>query len=110
MFSQSVGHGVEWAELLLAICQASVKTRERDRFVEGVGINELTMVFKLLTHLSIYSTTPLSSIHSPLYIHLSIHLFIYFFKFYFILKLYSILLVLPKIEMNPPQVYTCSPS
>ena len=39
------------------------------------------MVFKLLTHLSIYLTTPLSSIHSPLYVHLSIHLFIYFLNF-----------------------------
>ena len=35
---------------------------------------------------------------------------IYFFKFYFIFKLYNIVLVLPNIEMNPPQVYTCSPS
>ena len=37
--------------------------------------------------------------------------FIYlFFKFYFIFKLYNIVLVLPYINMNPPQVYTCSPS
>ena len=35
---------------------------------------------------------------------------LYFFKFYFIFKLYNIVLVLPNIEMNPPQVYTCSPS
>ena len=28
-----------------------------------------------------------------------------YFKFYFIFKLYSIVLVLPNIEMNPPQVY-----
>ena len=34
----------------------------------------------------------------------------YFFKFYFIFKLYNIVLVLPNIEMNPPQVYLCSPS
>ena len=38
------------------------------------------------------------------------HLFIYFFKFYFIFKLYIIVLVLPNIKMNPPQVYMCSPS
>ena len=40
-------------------------------------------------------------------------LFVYFFiffKFYFIFKLYNIVLVLPNIEMNPPQVYMCSPS
>ena len=32
-----------------------------------------------------------------------------FFKFYFIFKLYIIVLVLPNIKMNPPQVYMCSP-
>ena len=36
--------------------------------------------------------------------------FFFFFKFYFIFKLYNIVLVLPNIEMNPPQVYMCSPS
>ena len=35
---------------------------------------------------------------------------IYFFKFYFICKLYNIVLVLPNIVMNPPQVYMCSTS
>ena len=29
-----------------------------------------------------------------------------FFKFYFIFKLYNIVLVLPNIEMNPPQKLT----
>ena len=42
------------------------------------------------------------------------HLFVYssisFFLFYFIFKLYKIVLVLPNIKMNPPQVYICSPS
>ena len=33
-----------------------------------------------------------------------------FFKFNFIFKLYNIVLVLPNIEMNPAQVYLCSPS
>ena len=36
--------------------------------------------------------------------------FFNFFSFYFIFKLYNIVLVLPNIEMNPPQVYMCSPS
>ena len=36
--------------------------------------------------------------------------YFYFFKFYFIFKLYNIVLVLLNIEMNPPQVYLCSPS
>ena len=31
--------------------------------------------------------------------------YFYFFKFYFIFKLYIIVLVLPNIEMNPPQVW-----
>ena len=34
--------------------------------------------------------------------------FLFFFKFYFIFKLYKIVLVLPNIKMNPPQVYMCS--
>ena len=37
-------------------------------------------------------------------------IFLFFFKFYFIFKLYIIVLVLPNIKMNPPQVYMCSPS
>ena len=36
--------------------------------------------------------------------------FFTFLKFYFIFKLYNIVLVLPNIEMNPPQVYPRSPS
>ena len=36
--------------------------------------------------------------------------FFIFFKFYFIFKLCNIVLVLPNIEMNPPQVFPCSPS
>ena len=35
----------------------------------------------------------------------SIKIFLFFFNFYFIFKLYNIVLVLPNIEMNPPQVY-----
>ena len=35
---------------------------------------------------------------------------ILFFFFNFIFKLYNIVLVLPNIEVNPPQVYPCSPS
>ena len=34
----------------------------------------------------------------------------YFIFFNFIFKLYIIVLVLPNIKMNPPQVYMCSPS
>ena len=38
------------------------------------------------------------------------HFFFHFLKFYFIFKLYIIVLVLPNIKMNPPEVYMCSPS
>ena len=38
------------------------------------------------------------------------YFYLFIFKFYFIFKLYNIVLVLPNIEMNPPQVYLCSPS
>jgi len=38
----------------------------------------------------------------------SFYLFIFYILFF--LKLYNIVLVLPNIEMNPPQVYMCSPS
>ena len=34
--------------------------------------------------------------------------FVLYFFFNFIFKLYTIVLVLPNIEMNPPQVYLCS--
>ena len=37
-------------------------------------------------------------------------LLLFFFKFYFIFKLYNIVSVLPYMEMNLPQAYTCSPS
>ena len=36
--------------------------------------------------------------------------YLFFFKFYFIFKLYKIVLVLPNVKMNLPQVYMCSPS
>ena len=39
-----------------------------------------------------------------------IYLFFTYFLFYFIFKLYIIVLVLPNIKMNPPQVYMRSPS
>ena len=36
--------------------------------------------------------------------------YLFFFKFYFIFKLYKIVLVLPNVKMNLPQVYMYSPS
>ena len=38
------------------------------------------------------------------------HIVVFFiYLFIFIFKLYIIVLVLPNIKMNPPQVYMCSP-
>ena len=39
------------------------------------------------------------------FLFLCFYLYFIFFKFYFIFKLYIIVLVLPNIKMNPPQVY-----
>ena len=58
-------------------------------FGAGFQINEV-LFLKLLENLQVY--------------------FVFFFKFNFIFKLYIIVLVLPNIKMNPPQVYMCSPS
>jgi len=38
------------------------------------------------------------------------NIYFFIFLFYFIFKLYNIVLVLPNIEMNPPQIYPRSPS
>ena len=57
----------------------------------------------------------LRSIRCKPYFHLYLFIYLFlvmviFFLFYFIFKLYIIVLVLPNIKMNPPQVYMCSPS
>ena len=57
------------------------------------------------------SLFPVSVIKEAIMQLLSIFFFFFFifpsfFKFYFIFKLYNIVLVLPNIEMNPPQVQT----
>ena len=55
----------------------------------------------------------LPPLHLPyvgVFIYFFFHFLFYFFKFYFIFKLYIIVLVLPNIKMNPPQVYMCSPT
>ena len=44
------------------------------------------------------------------YFFLFFYIVLFFFLIFFIFKLYIIVLVLPNIKMNPPQVYMCSPS
>ena len=73
----------------------------------------LYMIFKILYRISLcLFYQPLCSHNSYCYkLYFTINFFsCFFFKFYFIFKLYIILLVLPNIKMNPPQVYMCSPS
>ena len=53
-----------------------------------------------LTHLAWFSKSDINSVIHPWK----------FFLINFIFKLYNIVLVLPNIEMNPPQVYMCFPS
>jgi len=55
-------------------------------------------------HISLLDLHPFSSSFFFFYT------FFFFFNFYFIFKLYNIVLVLPNIETNPPQVYPRSPS
>ena len=59
----------------------------------------------LFSHFSIYSFIYITEFLKSYFIFT-----VFLFKFYFIFKLYNIVLVLPNIEMNPPQIYLCSPS
>ena len=58
----------------------------------------------------IHVVTKISFLFFFSFIYFFLILNFFFFKFYFIFKLYIIVLVLPNIKMNPPQVYMCSPS
>ena len=71
-------------------------------------------------HLTSSSFGPVKRWEAPLQMRFFCFVLFCFFRFYFIfvsiayekifLKLYIIVLVLPNIKMNPPQVYMCSPS
>ena len=60
-----------------------------------------------------FTTAPLGKpliSYTPTVVVQSLSLFFFFFALIdFIFKLYIIVLVLPNIKMNPPQVYMCSP-
>ena len=58
--------------------------------------------------MQLFHTRTISS--SPLSIHSSFSFFFFPFIIIFFFLLYNIVLVFPYINMNPPQVYTCSPS
>ena len=57
-----------------------------------------------------YNIFPIIMFCCAIFLSLSIDIWKSFFFFNFIFKLYNIVLVLPYIEMNLPQAYTCSPS
>ena len=70
--------------------------------------NPKSVLWKEILHQSLESLQ-----HELLFIYFfpSVISFIFFFfKFCFIFKLYIIVLVMPNIIMNPPQVYMSSPS
>ena len=71
-----------------------------------------SVLFEILFLLTFCDTTSLALFFLfMIFFFLSILFYLFiFFKFYFIFKLYNIVLVLPNIKMNPPQVYPCSPS
>ena len=79
------------------------------------------LISLLKCHLSGEVFSNYSSSNTPCLVTIYFHTLLYFnsqylwiieifFKFYFIFKLYIIVLVLPNIKMNLPQVYMCSPS
>ena len=49
-------------------------------------------------------------IHNTIFDAFVLFIYFYFFIIIIIFLLYNIVLVLPYINMHPPQVYTCSPS
>ena len=70
--------------------------------VRGYVLEEYSMVRVGLTKGSLSITANCLFFGFYLFIYL-----FFFFKFYFIFKLYIIVLVLPNIKMNLPQVYMC---
>ena len=65
---------------------------------EGIRIKMHIFLCELLLKFNVTLDTFLDVVKYTFFL----SLFIYFFKFYFIFKLYIIVLVLPNIEMNPP--------
>ena len=70
------------------------------------GVAKPPELYKIILSVCVYVCFSLKKVKNFNYY--SIILFLSFFKFYFIFKLYIIVLVLPNIKMNQPQVYMCS--
>ena len=87
---------------LIALCWAPCAIQSDEVFLnKSLWAQEAPVLISL----DKYSDFHICLIYTFLFIN-----FLEKFFFYFIFKLYNIVLVLPNIEMNPPQVYPCSPS
>ena len=55
-----------------------------------------------------YHSSKASILRCSAFFFFSLYFILFFFKSYFIFKIYIIVLFLPNIKINPPQVYMCS--
>ena len=113
---------MDWLDLLAV--QAALKSLLQHHSSKASILRHSAFFIVQLTHpymttgktIALTRWTFVGKVTSLLFIYLFFNVFITFiylfiyFKFYFIFKLYIIVLVLPNIKMNPPQVYMCSPS
>ena len=77
-----------------------ILTSYKERRTKNIQVTIFNLVFKIRTE-DKYLLLFIKNVFK-------VHHFSFFFNFIF--KLYIIVLVLPNIKMNPPQVYMCSPS
>ena len=100
-----------WRDSAFAACLTFTERTEVEfsqDLILRLAQNSLIEVLLLWPSLTSQEAVFLSG--NNLFIYLFIYLFsFFFFKFYFIFKLYKIVLVLPNIKMNPPQVYMYRP-
>ena len=93
-------------------CPQTIKNLKSNLYLYLRSWNCLKGIQSKLCNKCIWRNIPLvSSSPSPLIPkHFILHALYFFLIFILFLKLYNIVLVLPNIEMNPPQVYPHSPS
>ena len=104
---------------IASICWIIEKAREFHELYSPCGHKELDTTERISLLLSLDGLVVFSTFFSlslsffffnfP-FLELLNCIYLFIFKFYFIFKLYNIVLVLPNIKMNPPQLYMCSPS
>ena len=89
------------------ICKCEVKRPKDRRSVGRYGEMKTQIYVNIISSAINQCFWPVVILNKK---HKTTKLFFFVLFFNFIFKLYSIVLVLPNIEMNPPQVYLCSPS